>query len=273
MEVHSVAQAGFRTGTNDLYNRARPSYQPGVFNYIRENIRGSSPLNVVEIGAGTGIFTRAFLDQPWSSEIKYIKAIDPSHGMREVFSKTVSSDHVIISISEGTFDTTGIEDQWGDLIVIAQAFHWCPDYDRACTEFARILKPNGVVAFIWNLEDRDEARWVAQLLDRIERHEQGTPQFRLHLWRQTFDTTSYKKFFLPQVEKIWTYTLETTLEKTIDRAFSNSYLVLLPEDVKAEIRKDAAGIIGNGEDKVWIDEQKGTFEYPYKSYVVIAHKR
>ena len=72
------------------------------------------------IGAGTGIFTRALLNQKWSSEIKHIKAVEPSEGMREVFTKTVSSDHVTISLSEGTFDTTGIEDQWGDIIVIAQ---------------------------------------------------------------------------------------------------------------------------------------------------------
>jgi ubiquinone/menaquinone biosynthesis C-methylase UbiE len=37
---------------------------------------------------------------------------------------------------------------------IPQAFHWCPDYDAASKEFARILKPNGIVALIWNLEDR-----------------------------------------------------------------------------------------------------------------------
>jgi ubiquinone/menaquinone biosynthesis C-methylase UbiE len=35
-----------------------------------------------------------------------------------------------------------------------QAFHWCTDYDAAMTEFARILNPNGVLALIWNLEDR-----------------------------------------------------------------------------------------------------------------------
>ena len=72
------------------------------------------------IGAGTGIFTRALLRQEWSSDIKNIRAIEPSPGMRDVFSKTVSSDCVAISINEGTFDTTGIEDQWGDVIVIAQ---------------------------------------------------------------------------------------------------------------------------------------------------------
>jgi phospholipid N-methyltransferase len=84
-----------------------------------------SLFTIYRIGAGTGIFTRALLDQNWSSDIKNIKAIEPSAGMREVFSKSVSSDRVTISINEGTFDTTGIEDQWGDLVVIAQvsSFH------------------------------------------------------------------------------------------------------------------------------------------------------
>ena len=35
-----------------------------------------------------------------------------------------------------------------------QAFHWCPDYEKAAQEFARVLKPQGTLAFIWNLEDR-----------------------------------------------------------------------------------------------------------------------
>ena len=120
---------------------------------------------------------------------------------------------------------------------------------------------------------RDEASWVAQLRDRIERHEEGTPQFRLFLWRQTFETASYKQSFLPHVEKIWPYTLETTLENAADRACSKSYIAILPDDAKSEVRKDVAAIISRGEDKVWIDEQKGTFEYPYKCYVVIAQKK
>jgi hypothetical protein len=120
---------------------------------------------------------------------------------------------------------------------------------------------------------REKTRWVAQIRDRIEKHEQGTPQFRLLLWRQTFDTPSYKRFFLPQVEKTWPYTLETTFEKTVDRVFSKSYVAVLPEDAKAEVRKDVADIIERGEDKVWIDEHNGTYEYPYKCYVVIAHKK
>lgn len=88
--------------------------------------------------------------------------------MREVFSKTVKDDRV--SVSEGFFHETGVEDGWADLVVIAQvrnlriyvdfaslaiqAFHWCPDYDAASAEFDRVLKSSGTLAFIWNLEDR-----------------------------------------------------------------------------------------------------------------------
>lgn len=36
----------------------------------------------------------------------------------------------------------------------SQAYHWCPDYEAASAEFSRILKPNGTVAFVWNLEDK-----------------------------------------------------------------------------------------------------------------------
>ena len=72
--------------------------------------------------------------------------------MREVFASTVHDSRV--TVAEGTFDTTGVPDASADAIIIAQAFHWCPDYNKAFIEFARVLKPGGIVALIWNLEDR-----------------------------------------------------------------------------------------------------------------------
>jgi phospholipid N-methyltransferase len=71
------------------------------------------------LGSGTGIFTRALLEHPtWNKRIKRLKAVEPSEGMRETFSKTVNDDR--ISLSEGYFDVTGVEDGWADLVVIAQ---------------------------------------------------------------------------------------------------------------------------------------------------------
>ena len=71
------------------------------------------------IGSGTGIFTRALLAHPdWADTVKELRAIEPSAGMRDQFTKSVQDPRV--SLREGTFDATGIEDGWADLIVIAQ---------------------------------------------------------------------------------------------------------------------------------------------------------
>ncbi|THH17816.1 hypothetical protein EW146_g3077 [Bondarzewia mesenterica] len=243
--VHDLAKTGFGDGTNELYDR---------------------------IGSGTGIFTRALLTHPeWSKDIGQLRAVEPSEGMRKVFAKTVIDARA--SVEKGFFDHTGAEDGEADLVVIAQAFHWCPDYNAAAAEFARVLKPGGVVALIWNLEDREAAPWVAQLRDRIELHEQGTPQFRLGLWRKLFETDNYRKYFQPPVEQVWSYHLEGSLEIVTNRAFSKSYVAIQPEDVKVQIKEDIRAIVERGEGKKWIDQSQGLFEYPYKTYVVILRQK
>ncbi|KAF5330601.1 hypothetical protein D9619_005731 [Psilocybe cf. subviscida] len=270
--VHQVAQSGFGTGTNELYDRIRPTYQPFALDYIRDSIKEQGPLKIVEIGAGTGIFTRAILaDQEWNKRLQTLKAIEPSEGMREVFVSKVVDPR--ISCAHGTFDDTGVEDGWADLVVIAQAFHWCPDYDKASAEFARVLKPNGIVAFIWNLEDRDGAQWVAQLRDLIEEHEQGTPQFRHGYWRATFVTPSYKAHFESPQEENWSYTIAGSKEGAVDRASSKSYVAVLPVDKKKEVQDAIRKIVDEDQQRVWIDKSQGIFEYPYKAYVVIAQKK
>ncbi|OSC99079.1 S-adenosyl-L-methionine-dependent methyltransferase [Trametes coccinea BRFM310] len=271
-KVHTLAQKGFGTGTNELYDKARPSYQATALAHIRKSVRSSPPLNVVELGAGTGIFTRALLAHPdWSDAIKELRAVEPSEGMRDVFTKSVSDPRV--SVREGTFDTTGIEDGWADLVVIAQAFHWCPDYDKAAAEFARILKPEGIVAFIWNLEDRNRAAWVAQLRDRIEQHENGAPQFRLGLWRATFSTPSYQANFEPPEENVWDYVLHGTRDIVVNRACSKSYIAVLGPEDKQKVISDIDDILQRKDGLVWIDEKEGLFEYPYQTFLVIAKKK
>ena len=53
------------------------------------------------IGAGTGIFTRALLANPdWSSAIKELRAVEPSAGMRSVFSKAVTDPRVSVEAKE-----------------------------------------------------------------------------------------------------------------------------------------------------------------------------
>ncbi|KAI9509618.1 S-adenosyl-L-methionine-dependent methyltransferase [Russula earlei] len=266
--VHEVAIKGFGCGTNDLYDRARPSYPSEALTYIRQEVTASGPLDIVEIGSGTGIFTRALLTHPdWAIAVGTITAVEPSEGMRTIFNKSVQDERV--SCQSGTFGSTGIDDHSADLVVVAQAFHWCLDHDAAAAEFARILKPGGVIVFIWNLEDREAAPWVAQVRDLIEQFEQGTPQFRLDLWRAFFETKTYRNLFRPHKERSWFYSLAGSLDIVIDRSMSKSYLQVQSEDIKALIKTGIAEILHHGDGKQWVDEDKGLFEYPYRTSVVV----
>jgi hypothetical protein len=125
---------------------------------------------------------------------------------------------------------------------------------------------------IYNLY-RDGAKWVAQVRDLIEVHEQGTPQFRHGYWKQTFDTPSYQKHFQPHEHKRWSYHIQGTKESVVDRASSKSYVAVLPADKKAEVQDAIRKIVDEDKEKVWIDEPQGIFEYPYKVDVIIAHKK
>lgn len=125
--------------------------------HIRNAVKGNPPLNIVEyvcfqsledtilnglrrIGAGTGIFTRALLAHPeWSSTIGQLKALEPSEGMRDQFSKTVKDDRV--SVAEGSFDTTHVEDDWADLIVIAQVIN---NYHMGLVFTNADIQPSGI---------------------------------------------------------------------------------------------------------------------------------
>ncbi|EJD02306.1 WD40 repeat-like protein [Fomitiporia mediterranea MF3/22] len=272
-KVHDLAKAGFGKGTNELYDKARPSYPPEALEVIHKALGSKESINVVEIGAGTGIFTRCFLSHPsFQSSVSAIKAIEPSEGMRSVFSKTVTDPRA--SVAEGTFDNaTGVEDGWADLIVIAQAFHWCPDHEAAIKEFARVLKPDGIVVFIWNLEDRERARWVATLRDSYETYEQNSPQYRLGLWRAVFSVPSYAANFNPHEETIVSHSIPATEQSVQDRVCSKSYIAIQPPDVQKQVRERIREIVEKGEEKVWIDKEKGVFEYPYKTAVVVLRRK
>ncbi|KAI0256831.1 S-adenosyl-L-methionine-dependent methyltransferase [Lactifluus subvellereus] len=254
--VHDIATTGFGSGTNELYDRARPSYPSEALKHIRQEVaaQASDRINVVEIGSGTGIFTRALLAHPdWASTVERLTSVEPSEGMRTIFDKSVRDERV--SCQDGSFENTGIPDNSADLVVVAQAFHWCPNYDAAAAE------------------DRETAAWVAQVRDLIEQFEQGTPQFRLGLWRALFETQSFKGLFQPHQERSWSYSLMSSLEIVTDRAMSKSYIAVQPEDIKTTIKADIKEIIDRGDGRRWIDEDKGFFEYPYKTLVVVFHRK
>ena len=130
------------------YVRYRPGYPEELVQSLRDEA-GLKPSSVVaDIGSGTGISTELFLRFGC-----VVRAIEPNREMRvaaEAQFRDVSRFHSI----DGTAEATSLEAASVDLVVAGQAFHWF-DVERTRTEFARILRPGGIVALFWNSRHLD----------------------------------------------------------------------------------------------------------------------
>lgn len=63
-----------------------------------------------------------------------------------------------------------------------------------------------------------------------------------------------------------------TAEGVITRSLSKSYISVLSEDERKRVTDSLRNILET-EEKKWIDEEGGVFEYPYGTKVVTARRR
>ena len=119
----------------------------------------------------------------------------------------------------------------------------------------------------------DTAQWVAQLRDVYEPYEGGSPQFRLGLWRQVFDAPSYSRFFQPPEETVVPHLITATAESVVERVCTKSYIAIQSDEERAKILNSVSSIVEKGDGKVWVDKEKGIFEYPYTTTVVVLRRK
>ncbi len=125
------------------YVKYRPSYPDGFIRYLFEEVGFSGDAAVADVGAGTGILTARLAE-----EVKTVYAIEPNRNMRMACMEACGRNCSFVTL-EGTAEDTGLPDDSVDFVTVAQAFHWF-DRHRSQQEFARILKPDGLVVLVWN---------------------------------------------------------------------------------------------------------------------------
>lgn len=126
--------------------------------------RNTPSLNVADIGAGTGKFTALL-----PPLVQNVIAVEPAAAMREQCHAHLTATHPARTnwqVISGTGEKTGLPDASQDVLTYAQCWHWL-DPQKAATEAARILKPGGHIAVIYNQMDVT-IPWV-QRLARIMR--------------------------------------------------------------------------------------------------------
>src|SRR3954447_9514560 len=98
----------------------------------------------LEIGAGTGYFSLNLLR---SRTVERATCTDISAGMLETLEDNARRVGVAVETAVADAEVLPFADESFDLVFGHAVLHHIPDLDRAFAEFARVLRPGGVVLF------------------------------------------------------------------------------------------------------------------------------
>jgi ubiquinone/menaquinone biosynthesis C-methylase UbiE len=153
-ERHDVARAS-RQQRASSFARVADEYERGRPGYPREAIEwllGDEPLDVLDLGAGTGKLTSALL-----AAGHRVLAVEPLAEMRAILASSLPDAQAL----SGTAEALPLPDASVDAVTVGSAFHWF-DARLARAEIARVLRPPGVLGLLGNAFDTSPA-WVAHV--------------------------------------------------------------------------------------------------------------
>lgn len=133
------------------YAEYRPSYSLDAVRWVLEPVWSARPPRVVDLGAGTGKLTESLTGLGTE-----VTAVEPDPGMLAELHRQFPGVQAI----GGSAEEIPVPDASVDAVVAGQAMHWF-DMPRAVPEIARVLRPGGVMAGLWNVDD-DDLPWVAE---------------------------------------------------------------------------------------------------------------
>lgn len=220
----------------EVYERARPSYPIEAVEWMLD----SKPRVVLDLGAGTGKFTRLI-------DAERVVAVEPSERMLAVLHEALP--HVDTRV--GTAEGIPLDDDAVDAVVVAQAWHWV-DRSKAVPEVARVLRPGGVLALIWNIRD-ERVDWVAEL-SRIIHYSEAERALR--------DDVVIEPPFGPTETFTVDWNRSITPDALLALVESRSYIITAPPERRTAVLDGVRNLVATHPDLAG----RASFDLPYRTH-------
>jgi SAM-dependent methyltransferase len=196
----------------DAYEQARPGYPADAVLWLA----GETPCDVVDLGAGTGKLTRSL-----AALGHHVVAVEPLGEMLDRLRAAVPG----VTAVAGSAESMPLPDGAADVVACAQAFHWF-DQEPALAEIARVLRPGGRIALVWNVRD-ERVPWVSELSDAMVG--------RTGVDRGAAAPIEQSGLYGPVEHATFEHTQTVDRDALRALVLSRSYCAVLPEEERAPI--------------------------------------
>jgi len=182
---------------------------------------------VVDLAAGTGRLTAQL-----AKRCPHLVAVEPVAEMRA----HIRDAQAVV----GTAEQLPLADDSAQAVFVAEAFHWF-DYPTALGEIARVLRPGGGLAVMWNkaIEDDEQKRLRAALRDIVAPHiyhPKGKDQFtRDPRDERDWQTGRGWEMFEPLEYRAFFHERDTTRADVVGLIGSWSFIGALDEPTRADV--------------------------------------
>jgi SAM-dependent methyltransferase len=232
------------------YDSIRPTYPADAARWALGPAVSPGHGTVIELGAGTGLLTRVLVGLAGR-----VVPVEPDPDMRAQLEASVPGTTAV----DGAAESIPSPDAGGDAVICGQAYHWF-DRDRAHPEIARVLRPGGCFAAVWNTRD-DEVPWLQDLAGAL-----GDPPTAQ--WREREGHRSRSLDFGPLFEAVeravFRHEVSMNADQLVALAASRSSYLVADEAKRSTIEADVRAIAAS---------LPPTFPMPYVTICYRAARR
>jgi ubiquinone/menaquinone biosynthesis C-methylase UbiE len=213
------------------YERGRPGYAEAALDAL--GLPADSV--VLDLAAGTGKLTRQLVPR-----FTRVIAVEPLGGMRAQLERVVPGAEALV----GTAESIPLDDDSVDAVFGAEAFHWFGT-SAALDEIARVLRPGGTLALLFNERDGELDPPLTQAfrdtLDELALRKPPEVTVSSGLWKMPFPGP-----FEPLEEEQFPHTVERDHEGLLASIASWSVVAGLPDDQRTVLLGRLAELIPEG---------------------------